>query len=104
MDVMEANTKAQQYTTHACVDACGSYTEDVAQCKSTGSPSTVCDQSGCGLNPFRYGPGTTYNAEFNNANWYGPGSGYELDSTKSFTVVTQFTPRRTNWSTSPGST
>jgi hypothetical protein len=24
MDILEANTKAQQYTTHACVDACGS--------------------------------------------------------------------------------
>ena len=39
------------------------------QCKGTGAPSTVCDQSGCGLNPFRYGPGTTYDLEANNAEW-----------------------------------
>jgi hypothetical protein len=90
MDLWEANTEAQQYTTHACIDVCGSFTEDEPQCKSSGSPSTVCDQSGCGLNPFRYGPGTTYNAEFNNNAWYGKGSSFELDSTKLFTVVTQF--------------
>jgi len=90
MDIMEANTKAQQYTTHACIDACGSYTTGVSECKGTGSPSTVCDQSGCGLNPFRYGPGTTYNAEFTNDKWHGEGSSYTLDSTQPFTVTTQF--------------
>jgi len=42
------------------------------------------------LNPFRYGPGTTYNAEFNNEKWHGVGSGFTLDSSKPFTVVTQF--------------
>jgi hypothetical protein len=56
MDVMEANTVAQQYTTHACVDACASYNAAAPQCKGVfGVPSTVCDQDGCGLNPFRYG-------------------------------------------------
>merc|ERR1711871_1796725 len=53
-------------------------------------PSNVCDQSGCGLNPFRYGPGTTYNVEYNNNDWYAPGQGNRLDSTQVFTVVTQF--------------
>lgn len=90
MDLFEANTQAQQYTTHACVDACGSYTEDVPQCKGNGSPSTVCDQSGCGLNPFRYGEGTSYYNENNNWNWHGFGSGHAIDSNKPFTVVTQF--------------
>jgi cellulose 1,4-beta-cellobiosidase len=90
MDIMEANTEAQQFTTHGCVDACASHTDGVAQCKGTGAPSSVCDQSGCGMNPFRYGPGTTYDAEFNNADWHGPGDGYTLDSTKVFTAVTQF--------------
>lgn len=89
MDIMEANTVAQQYTTHACADACASFSSE-SGCKGTGSPSSVCDQSGCGLNPFRYGPGTTYNDEFNNEDWYGPGSKYALDSTRKFTVVTQF--------------
>jgi hypothetical protein len=92
MDVLEANTEAQQYTTHACIDACGSFTTSNKQCQGPpGSQSNVCDQSGCGLNPFRYGPGTTYNNENDNAGWYGKGSAtHQLDSTTPFTVVTQF--------------
>ena len=89
MDIMEANIEAQQYTTHACVDACGSYSDN-SECKGNGSPSTVCDQSGCGLNPFRYGPGTTYNTETNNAGWHGFGSKYKIDTSQKFTVVSQF--------------
>lgn len=89
MDVMEANTVAQQMTTHACVDACGSW-GTAPECGGSGGPSSVCDQSGCGLNPFRYGPGTTWNVENNNVNWYGPGESYDLDSSKTYTVVTQF--------------
>jgi len=90
MDLMESNTRAQQYTTHACVDTCGSFS-DAPECKgASGSKSAVCDQNGCGLNPFRYGPGTTYDAEFNNGNWHGPDKSYALDSSLPFTVVTQF--------------
>lgn len=90
MDLFEANTRAQQYTTHACVDSCGSF-GDAPECQNPShSPSTVCDQSGCGLNPFRYGPGTTYDAEYNNDKWYGEGADFTLDSTKKYTVVTQF--------------
>jgi hypothetical protein len=33
MDIMEANIHAQQYTTHACVDACSSFTTGVDECK-----------------------------------------------------------------------
>jgi hypothetical protein len=40
--------------------------------------------------PNSYGPGTTYNEEFSNDGWYGPGGDHELDSTKTMTVVTQF--------------
>merc|ERR1719326_1246855 len=82
MDLFEGNTVAQQYTTHGCIDACASYTEGVSECEGTGSPKTVCDQSGCGLNPFRYGPGTTYNSETSNPNWHGPSTDYSLDSSK----------------------
>ncbi len=53
MDLWEANTKAQQYTTHACIDACGSFAPNAPECKGTGSSVGVCDKSGCGLNPFR---------------------------------------------------
>jgi hypothetical protein len=90
MDLFEGNTVAQQYTTHGCSDACASFTEGVAECEFTGSPKTVCDQSGCGLNPFRYGPGTTYDAELNNEAWHGVGSDFEIDTSKPFTVTTQF--------------
>eukprot|EP01084_Bolivina_argentea_P011244 21012_1 len=87
MDIMEANTMAQQYTTHGCIDECASYSTS-PQCK--GGPTNICDQSGCGLNPFRYGPGTTYKQENDNPNWYGPGAGYNLTSTQKYTAVTQF--------------
>jgi len=92
MDVMEANTRAQQYTTHACINECGSFSSN-SKCKGNGQPKSVCDQSGCGLNPFRYGPGTTYDLENDNPKWYGPrtdGTNYTLDSTQLYTVVTQF--------------
>lgn len=90
MDIMEGNTEAQQYTTHACVDACSSFTTGISECKGTGQASDVCDQSGCGLNPFRYGPGTTYNSETANTDWHGPSHKYQLDSSQGFTVATQF--------------
>jgi hypothetical protein len=54
MDLWEANTEAQQYTTHACIDACGSFAPNATECKRSGSAPAACDQSGCGLNPFRY--------------------------------------------------
>jgi hypothetical protein len=41
----------------------------------------------------RYGPGTTYNDETTNGEWYGPrtdGTAYALDSSQPYTVVTQF--------------
>lgn len=87
MDIMEANTMAQQFTTHGCDDKCATYT-DGSGCKK--GVQGVCDQNGCGYNPFRYGPGTSWNTETNNADFHGPGSQYDLDTTKLFTVVTQF--------------
>jgi len=90
MDVMEANTKAQQFTTHACIDECGSYNDGAVQCKKSTGGAAVCDRDGCGLNPFRYGPGSTYNTEGQNLKWYGEGKAYALDSSQLMTVVTQF--------------
>ena len=88
MDIMEANTEAAQVTTHACIDTCGSFTSDEEQCKT--GHTNICDQGGCGLNPFRHGPGSTYNTETSNDKFYGKGSEFQLDSTQKFTVVTQF--------------
>eukprot|EP00966_Prymnesium_polylepis_P101294 2346134-Prymnesium_polylepis.1 len=38
----------------------------------------VCDKDGCDMNPYRMG----------NTDFFGPGSGFTLDSTKPMTVVT----------------
>jgi len=79
-DVWEANKQANAYTAHPCTfpgyhrcegNDCG----DGAQ-RQHGN----CDKDGCDLNPFRNG----------NHNFYGPGSSYAVDTSKPFTVVTQF--------------
>lgn len=87
MDILEGNYFANQYTTHACIDECASYSTSSA-CK--GGQSNVCDQSGCGVNPYRYGPGTTYTTETSNADFFGPSSAYTIDSTQTVTMVTRF--------------
>ena len=40
----------------------------------------ICDKDGCGINPYRYG----------SHSYYGAGSNYSVDTTKPFSVVTQF--------------
>ena len=40
----------------------------------------MCDKDGCDLNPYRGGVTT----------FYGPGSSFDIDTTKPFAVVTQF--------------
>ena len=62
-DIWEANSLATVYTTHAC-DASG----------------TQCDPHGCGFNTYSRG----------NKNFYGRGAGFTVDSTRPFTMVTQF--------------
>jgi len=89
MDLFEGNTAAQQITTHGCIDQCASYSDD-AQCKHRADKNSICDHSGCGMNPFRYGPGTGYADTAFNDGWYGSGSQYQVDSSQPFTVTTQF--------------
>jgi cellulose 1,4-beta-cellobiosidase len=62
VNVWDANTMATSFAAHSC------------------DGSANCDREGCDFNPFRLG------SQF----FYGPGLGYHLDSTKPFTVVTQF--------------
>ncbi|CAK4682341.1 hypothetical protein LEN26_011292 [Aphanomyces euteiches] len=72
MDIWEANSVSNALTPHTCtVD--GVYT-------CVGGDCGVCDKGGCGANPWAMG----------NHNLYGPGSSFSLDTTKPFTVVTQF--------------
>lgn len=80
MDIWEANKWANAYTTHVCTVP-GYYRCEGKEC-GTGSDRQVgnCDKDGCDLNPFRNG----------NKNFYGPGSSFTIDTTKKFTVVTQF--------------
>ncbi|KDR74837.1 hypothetical protein GALMADRAFT_141167 [Galerina marginata CBS 339.88] len=77
MDVWEANNNAAAFTPHPCTvsgqtrctgDACG----------TTDRYASVCDPDGCDFNSFRMGDTSFY------------GAGLTVDTTKKFTVVTQF--------------
>ncbi|KKK20241.1 hypothetical protein ARAM_003212 [Aspergillus rambellii] len=76
MDIWEANARAQGLTPHSC-NTTGPY-----QCKTAeecGQASGgVCDKWGCSFNPYALGAHT----------YYGPRM--VVDTTKPFTVVTQF--------------
>ncbi|KAI9550245.1 hypothetical protein GHT06_001532 [Daphnia sinensis] len=61
LDIWEANSLANVYTTHPCLNG-------------------QCDPYGCAFNTYARGA----------KNFYGRGSGYQLDSTQKFTVVTRF--------------
>nr|CCA21686.1 exoglucanase 1 putative [Albugo laibachii Nc14] len=83
MDIWEANSMSNAYTSHPCsipsgLQRCGG----AEQCGDTtaGRYSGLCDKDGCDFNPFRLGT----------QNFYGPGSQFKIDSTRTFTVVTQF--------------
>jgi cellulose 1,4-beta-cellobiosidase len=71
MDVWEANSIAAAYTPHPCTPP------NQTRCSGTACTST-CDQAGCDFNSYRMGDLT----------FYGPGM--TVDTTKKFTVVTQF--------------
>lgn len=80
MDIWEANRAATAYTPHPCdaieVRACSG-----AECGNGDNRySGVCDKDGCDINPYRNG----------NKAYYGYGANYTVDTTKPFTVVTQF--------------
>ncbi|KAJ5160439.1 uncharacterized protein N7482_007443 [Penicillium canariense] len=73
MDLWEANALATGYTSHACnITRVYKCTED--ECGSSG----VCDKSGCSYNPYALGAHDYY------------GNQETIDTTKGFTVVTQF--------------
>lgn len=76
MDIWEANNAANALTPHPC-DAVGTQACTGTACTND-LISGVCDQAGCDFNPFRMG----------NQAFYGPND--TVDTTKPFTVVTQF--------------
>ncbi|KAJ5370352.1 uncharacterized protein N7496_006444 [Penicillium cataractarum] len=73
MDIWEANARSTGYTPHAC-NITGLYECSGDECGSSG----VCDKSGCGYNPYALGAHDYYGYRKN------------VDTTKRFTVVTQF--------------
>lgn len=80
MDIWESNKFAEAYTPHTC-DPKGPYRCEGVECGDIEKDQRyqgVCDKDGCDLNPYRSG----------NKTFYGPG--LIVDTSKKYTVVTQF--------------
>ncbi|KAG6870216.1 Exoglucanase, partial [Termitomyces sp. T32_za158] len=77
MDIWEANSISAAVTPHPCA-ATGLQMCTGTDCGTEGRYDTICDPDGCDFNSFRMGDKT----------FYGPG--LTVDTTKKFTVVTQF--------------
>ncbi|GKT66158.1 endoglucanase type C [Colletotrichum tofieldiae] len=75
LDIWEANSRATHIAPHPCSQP-GLYKCTGEECEKAG----VCDKSGCSWNP---------NA-VNVTNYYGRGDNFKVDTTRKFTVVTQF--------------
>ncbi|EGG00616.1 family 7 glycoside hydrolase [Melampsora larici-populina 98AG31] len=80
MDIWEANSASQAFTAHTCKGLTGPKSCTGALCGD--SPANryggLCDKDGCDYASYRLG----------NHGFYGPGK--RIDTTKKFTVVTQF--------------
>jgi cellulose 1,4-beta-cellobiosidase len=82
MDIWEANSISAAFTPHPCEDV-GYHSCEGDACGGTYSSDRYagdCDPDGCDFNSYRQG----------NTTFYGPGSSFDLDTTKKLTVVTQF--------------
>merc|ERR1712038_411705 len=73
MDIWEANRLDTAYTAHPCS------VDGLYRCEGAGCDSQ-CDKAGCDFNSWRMGDHT----------FFGPGSEYTIDSSRPFTIVTQF--------------
>jgi cellulose 1,4-beta-cellobiosidase len=76
MDIWEANSQATAVTPHPCSLDGPKRCENADDCGSSG----FCDKPGCDLNPYRFGAKA----------FFGEGSSFGVDTSKPFTVVTQF--------------
>jgi cellulose 1,4-beta-cellobiosidase len=79
LDIWEANSAATMLASHPC-KANGVYICREPECGWEKRYEAACDKDGCIFNPRRNGA----------RKFYGRGSDFELDTTKPFTVVTQF--------------
>ncbi|KAF2870781.1 concanavalin A-like lectin/glucanase domain-containing protein [Massariosphaeria phaeospora] len=75
LDIWEANSRATQLAPHTCSKP-SLFRCTGAECGATG----LCDKNGCGMNPYQAGE----------KNYYAPTPKATVDTTKPFTVVTQF--------------
>ena len=83
MDIWEANKISSAFTAHPCTVDGQHKCEDPKTCGDTDKGHRfdgVCDKDGCDLNPFRAGV----------KDFYGEGSQFKVDTSKPFSVVTQF--------------
>ena len=82
MDIWEANSQSQAYTLHPCSTEKPERCEDPVTCG--GAPDHrydgVCDKDGCDFATYRFG----------DHKFYGMGEGFTVDTSRKFTVVTQF--------------
>jgi cellulose 1,4-beta-cellobiosidase len=81
MDIWEANRAANAYTPHPC-NANQTFACQGVECGGSQESRYlgVCDKDGCDYNPYRNG----------NKAFYSPGANYTVDTSKTFTVITQF--------------
>lgn len=81
MDIWESNSLSSAFTPHPC-DVKGHTRCEGSQCGDNGDDryKGLCDKDGCDLNAWRSGV----------KDFFGPGSGFKVDTTKPMTVVTQF--------------
>ncbi|CAK4191729.1 unnamed protein product, partial [Aphanomyces euteiches] len=80
-DILEANSISTSFTSHPCTKT-GLF-ECTSPLECGGGDNRykgTCDKDGCGVNPWA----------MNVHSFYGPGSSFTLDSSKPYTVVTQF--------------
>jgi len=76
MDIWEANRRATAYTAHPCKLDGPKRCENEADCGESG----FCDKPGCDLNTYRFG----------DESFFGQGTNFTVDTSKPFTIVTQF--------------
>jgi cellulose 1,4-beta-cellobiosidase len=80
MDIWESNSMATAYTPHVCTVQGQTRCSGTECGDGTNRYGGVCDKDGCDFNSFRMG----------NKTFFGPGASFSIDTTKPFTVVTQF--------------
>ncbi|ETK84757.1 hypothetical protein L915_10300 [Phytophthora nicotianae] len=82
LDIWEANSMSNAFTSHPCTSEGQTRCSSPEECGSGDGNryKGVCDKDGCDFNPFRMG----------NETFYGPGSQFTIDTTRKFTIVTQF--------------